>query len=234
MRSLSSFLKWGALVLLGLTGCPDGDAAGPGSNGSVSDSEAPGLDHEGVELPVRSAAMQRLAVEQLRRSLAIALGDRANGEPVGFNFKGRPLLDEFSEALGEPDYLNTTQESLDPSPLYSKLVDDMARTMCGQAVDHDRNLDEGESATIMRFVGVDDIGPAAAEKVAENLRYLKLRLHAVYLAPDDAEAIVPYAVLFDALLSAASEGEEPTKDDVALAWTALCSSMVMAPEFHLY
>jgi hypothetical protein len=168
------------------------------------------LDPAGVS---EGKTARRLTVDQLRRSipalfagLTWTIGDGGR-RAVGFNALAR--------TLGEPDYIQSTTNNLDASPLFAKYMDDMAGDVCTKAIERDRTTANASDRLIMRETDVD-----------ANLRYLRLKLHALYVPAGSTDSIVELRQLYDDVVA-----ESGNPDD---GWFAVCVAMLSAPEFMTY
>ena len=172
------------------------------------------VDHPPLDAPIVSSGARRLTVEQLRRSIPVAMGSTAAGEPITWQVGSKKGLDDNADTLGEADYISTTEDNMEPSPLYLKFMDDAARDVCKRALDADEAQTDAEKRTITRHAD-----PNA------NLRYLKLRFHGIKVADDDSTSIAELRKLYDGAVATADERE---------GWHVVCVSLLTAPEFHIY
>lgn len=154
---------------------------------------------------------RRMSIDQLRRSIPVlfdgitwTLVNRTGDEEVGF--------DLLSATLGEADYIRTTQNNEEPSPLFAKFMDDMASDVCTKAIRRD---DLGGAP---KLVIVDD-------DIDVTLRFLRMKLHGIYVPPDSTEGIASLRALYDDV--AATESRE-------VAHLAVCMAMLTAPELMAY
>lgn len=245
-----------ALVLAACTGgLGPGDDDGKGSSGATNPAggsevgdeldvdaegqgDAPGLDHPPVDdgaLPQPSAAIRRLSLAQLRASLPVLFGDEADGTPITWRLPtGQQGLNAMAGSLGEPDYIEVTEENLEPSPMYVKFMDDLARDVCARAVAADRTRPAGSTRVLVREADFGDTVAGDAAAIDANLRYLLLRLHAVHVAEGDAEPIAGWRAVFTEAVAEASEDGQAAADATAAGWLAVCTGLVVAPDFHLY
>jgi hypothetical protein len=201
--------------------------------------ESPDLDHPEVDdgaLPKPSAAIRRLSLAQLRASLPVLFGTEADGStPITWRLPGGGQgLNQMAGSLGEPDYIEVTEENLEPSPMYAKFMDDMARDVCGRALAADLARPAGNTRVIVRRADFGDTVAEGAAAIDDNLRYLLLRLHAVKVAEDDASAIAAWRALFSEATAEASEAGRDAEAATVEGWRAVCVGLVNAPEFHLY
>ena len=152
---------------------------------------------------------RRLEVEHLRRSIPLLFG--------GIQWEDRnerSMWDVLSRTLGEADYLEVTESNTDPTPLFAKFMDDMAAQVCGKALDRDAHTADADDRLIVRH-----------SDVRSNLRFLRLKLHGVAVAPENDEAIEAYYQLHQTIQAQASLGQ---------AWLGVCMAMLTAPEFLTY
>jgi len=219
-------------------GCdePTADVAPPGGTPTAeAEPVGPGLpvDHPPVELAPVSRAPERLTVDMLQASLPIVAGDGADGRPITWtitrnNRAVEALSDEgLGRTLGRPDYVQVTEEPALPTPLYAKLMDDMARDVCAKIVVADLARPDASARTLTRFAPLAP-GPEAADPAAvgSNLRYLMLRFHGQKIAADDEASIADLRALYDAT---SSGGADPRA-----GWTAVCVGLLVSPSFHIY
>lgn len=200
-----------------------GEGGGAGGGGETGGG-AGGGGGDGVT----SAWSQRLTVRQLAGSMPVALGGNTwqVGSTNGF--------DARKATLGEPDYISVVDENLEPSALYLKFMGDAARDGCTRTVNADASLAQNQRV-MTRFVGLGDTVATNAAGVDDNLRYLKLRFHAVKVPPGDDAPIAGLRALFDAAVKGAQgSAASPTQAHVKEGWRAVCVALLTAPEYHLY
>ncbi|NUP12005.1 MAG: hypothetical protein HOW73_38655 [Polyangiaceae bacterium] len=212
---------------------------GPGGDDPTGNTtpigDAPPLDHPPIDdeaLPVKPAAVRRLSLSQLRRILPLAFGLEADGTtPVTWHLEdGRQGLNAMAPTLGEPDYIEVTEENLEASPMYVKFMDDAARDVCNRAIDADIAKTNAAERVVMRHAGID---ADSDEAISKNLAYLVLRLHGVRLEAGD-EDIARWQGVYDGALAEAKTAAEEDADAKVEAWNAVCVALTVAPEFHLY
>lgn len=174
----------------------------------------PGAPEPGALLPspdLDGKAARRMTVDQLRRSIP-ALFDGITwtiqtraGAVNGF--------DALASTLGEADYIRTTQSNLDPSPLFAKFMDDMAASVCRQAIERDR-------------AGAEPKLIVAHEDVKANLRFLRLKLHAVHVPEGESAGLEDLEALYETIHARSGDPEQ--------AWWGVCIAMLTAPEMLAY
>lgn len=175
--------------------------------------EGPAVDPSPRREPVGSAEflparqVRRMSADQFRRSV-----ERATGE----------TWDDYEEvagALGRADLAEITEESGIVNVTFAKVVDDVARQLCDDAVDADLERDAADRV-ILRFADVDSTDAAAIDA---NLQYLLLRFWATDVPLDD-ERLVPWRTL---LRDAEDMGD-------AERWKLACIGLLTHPNFFTY
>jgi len=181
-----------------------------------------------LELGSKSSQAQRLTVQQLRLTYPAVLGADAAGKPITWRLgDGRAGLDVMARPMGEPDYVFTTDEVLEPSPLYTKFVDDAARNVCDQALKADATAAPGKRVLTRKCDPMKDTLQSNPQAVRDNLRYLKLRLHGVKIAATYDAAVARLATLFD-------EAAKGAKGSTSEGWRTVCVALLTDAEFHTY
>lgn len=213
------------MAALALAGC-EGGTQGPVETEEVATEQLP----EGTftftpdpgAAPARERIRKRLDVDQLDRSFRVVTG--GIGWTRGSGPREVNRLEELAATLGEPDFIETVDEDLSPSPMFSKFLDDAARSVCDRWLDSDRAAPAAERTF---FVAVDPDTPLAEDPsgVRENVRDLLLRVHGRWSAPD-APSVSRWVGLLEA---AESRDLEP-----AAGWRAICVALFTHPDFHLY
>jgi len=182
----------------------------------------------GAGTGVKSGGAQRLSVKQLRSSLPVALGGETwkIGAANGF--------DARSVTLGEPDYIVVVDENLEPSPLYVKFMQDMARDSCNRAMVADVANAVMANRSIEKFVALTDTVATNKAGVDANLRYLRLAFHGMKVDAADDQPIAALRKLFDDTVKAAKGSGAVTQAHVTEGWRTVCVALLTAPEYHLY
>ena len=167
--------------------------------------------HETNSSQVREA--QRLTVDHLRKSIPRLF----NG--VTWTQRGRNgevnMFDQLARTLGEADYIEVTEANNEPSPLFAKFMDDMAGQVCEKAIGNDLSVATSERSFV-RF----------PEDINENLRFIRLKFHAIHVPENTIEGIEGLRTLYDAILSESG--------DANIAWYGVCVAVITAPEFMAY
>jgi hypothetical protein len=167
----------------------------------------PVADRDGKVARRMSVAQLEASIPALFGGITWVNGNRANPQ-VMFNV--------LSRTLGEPDYIGVTQENRDPSPLFEKFMDDMAGQVCAAAVQRDGQQTDPAQKTVTPY----------ANDVDRNLRWLRLKLHSIYVPDGSMEGLGELKQLYTDLMADTSNANQ--------AWTGVCIAMLTAPEFMAY
>ncbi len=231
---------------LGLLACDGLSGQPPGTGKPVVEVSEPTpvlpIDHPPMEVPAMgptAAQVQRLTIPQVRASVAKVLGNDVNGNPISWMTSSTQSgFDRYGGALGTADFLNITEDSVEPSALYAKFMGDAARDACNRALAADNVKAEMADRVMTRFVERTDTVAKNPEGIDRNLRYLKLRFHGVMIPEDDPQSsqkLAPLRTLFDTVVKKASnESANPSQAQVRVGWHAVCVALLTDPEFHLY
>lgn len=156
----------------------------------------------GLEVPAASA--RRLSVSQLERSL----------EVVGRLPEGSVRLPaNLAFTLGQPDFRSVTEPNRDPSPLFMKVMVDLAGFVCSRILEADRARPQSERV-LSRF-----------DEPEENLRSIWLRFTGVSGAAADDDI----ARLAETQQQATGATGQPDAGRLAV-----CVAAATSPEFLLY
>jgi len=209
-------------------GTPNGDPTlGPST-------QAPPLDHPAVDQRRSSAGARRLSTDQWRASLPVVMGNDVDGKPITWTLNnGAPrIAGSIARSLGEPDYIDRTEEALEPQLLYSKFANDAAMDVCEKALVADAVRTDGKTRVLTRFAAPTDLVANSAAAIDENLRYLTLRFFGVRVPATESSRIAPLRKVF----TEASTGQASTDpaEQARAGWKAVCVALVTSPEFHLY
>ncbi|MEL6545884.1 MAG: hypothetical protein AAFQ82_14740 [Myxococcota bacterium] len=153
-------------------------------------------------LNVQSATPRRLSLAQLTRSLDVI----ARLPPGTID-----LERQLQHTLGVPDFLTVTQEALEPSPLFMKVLMDLGAFYCDGVTEADAALEQ-EARTFLRF-----------ESVESNIADLTARFTGLSPAPDLNARL---RTVYDRASSGAL-GERG-------GWQAVCVALITSPEFLVY
>lgn len=198
---------------------PDEVAPRPGPSAMDVDGENVGQAELAPPAPVRyptSRARRRMNVDQLDAAFRRTSGGIGWTEQRGNNTIN--LFEELSATLGKPDYIQITSESLEPSALFQKFLDDAGRKVCAEIVERDRRSPADA-------VLLPDAGPDGEVDIDGHLRHLVLRWHGRDLALDSPD-LMHWRWLYDSV-------DFVGKDD-ATAWEAVCATLYTHPDFYSY
>lgn len=172
-------------------------------------------------LPARTP--QRLGVDHLRRSIPQLLGrDWTDSQ-------GRNLFDLYASSLGEADFMANNKDVREPSPVFAKMMDDMAGRVCRETVAADMTA-EAKDRQIFKYQG----------DMQRNLRWLRLKFHGIHVPEDcqqDDTSISYLKQLYERVEEACAKPDAtgcPMGDEGLAGWTAVCVALITDPEFMAY
>ena len=166
-------------------------------------------------------ARRRVNLDQLQASIL-----KATGGITATLLNGQNSLDFYAASLGYPDYETAVQEDLQPGLLFDKLMGDAARNICPKLMTAEQAA-APEDRIFIKLAALDDTVASAPDKIAKNLRMLVLRFHGRYLAVDSPE-LSPWVALFKAV---STESDTP---DPITGWSAICTTLLIHPDFVSY
>jgi hypothetical protein len=172
-----------------------------------------------------------LSIAQWRASYPALLGNDTAGKPIVWSLASNVTI---SAALGEPDFLATTEEALDPNVVYSKYNDDAAREGCRKAVAADVARIASGKPSSERMI-LRNITPATStddSAVRANLVYLKAHFHGVRAGANDSERIGPLRTLLQSSIAASTAASLELKAEAG--WRMVCVGLLTSPEFNTY
>lgn len=157
----------------------------------------------------------RMTVPQLADSIEQVTGRR-------WMDRDDDLFAELAPTLGVPDYVERTSESREPDLVFQKLLDDAANAVCQDLV-----AEEAQGGERL-LVGVDLATTVDTDRagIEAALSAALLRFHGRQIPADD-EALGPWVWLFESATNA-------TEGDTAIAWQAVCTALIVHPDFYTY
>jgi hypothetical protein len=176
----------------------------PAEVSKVAQPDMPDGHPDLATLAVLSRGPRRMSVDQLERSI-----EKIAQLPSGTV----QLPDSLAMALGKPDYLRVTDESLDPSPLFMKMMMDLSGYVCGALWDSDP-MRPADQRVLTRYSDPE-----------QEIRYLLLRFTG--LEGSNADSYVPRLKAAHDTAASGALGEKG-------GWTSVCMSLFTSPEFLLY
>lgn len=220
---------------------PEAPIARPGPGGVAVDQDGEGradLRPEATSDP-NGRPRRRLNVDQL----ADAVLQVSDG--IGwYERQGNTDVDLFAQlasTLGKPDYIQNTEEDLEPTILFQKFLGDAARSVCARMIERDlatiavemdaarrpfEEVPEGlPTKTVMMHVTPLDTIDSNPGAIDDNLRALLLRFHGKVVSPQDDVALANWRWL----LHSSRHVAEPAE-----AWLATCVAMISHPDFYTY
>ncbi len=161
-------------------------------------------------------ATRRLTIMQLENSIPRLFG----GDTWTFtNQQGQTfqLFEALGPTLGEADYVRTTSHNVEPTALFSKFMDDMASDLCAKAIARDATNPPVAERLVVRY----------PENVDQNLRFMLLKFHNVYVPPESTADLEELRRLYEVVVADAAHSESD-------GWFAVCVALVTSPEFMAY
>lgn len=228
---------------------PRGDTVTPGSAMPVDPGATPGGATGG--LPLSDPAMtdghvgrapRRLNVNQLRAALENAIGVswRQRATILSADYVSGSYIDEnadmlalLARTLGQPDYNTSTQESIDPTAVFSKLVADGVRKACRDGLALDAARPRGERI-LVRHAEIGDTATSNPTGVRQNIAYLALRFWARPLQPNDAAVTALFDLFRTASTAPAVPAESLPAGTPVDGWRAVCIALATDPQFLTY
>jgi hypothetical protein len=220
-----------AVVLLGLSACV----------GQIDSPRAlPGPTPQGPPAPqARVRTVRRLSGDQVRAALrqltqATYTGPASVRDPQSpQGVTQRPdadLLDVLGASLGRPDYNYVVHETLQPGITFSKLVEDAARSTCGQAA-------QQPSSLLFIKASSADALPEAEPAIRANIAALVLRFWGESVEPSDAR-VSALLQLFGVAASAPAfvdrDGNTHPQGSPRDGWRIVCVALATDPQFYVY
>jgi hypothetical protein len=158
---------------------------------------------------------RRMSVQQLADSIEEATGRR-------WTRNGRDAFADFSPTLGVPDWIERTHEGLTPDLVFNKLLEDAATEVCAELVA------EESSGGSRLLVDVDRHSTLATDRddIERAISTALLRFHG-HTIPAGDDRLGGWVWLFDTSVSV-------TEGDTLTAWTAVCTALIVHPDFYTY
>jgi hypothetical protein len=199
----------------------------PGHAGvDLGPSEAVALADAPPPAPPGTRPRRRMDVDMLDRAFRDVLGGLTWTVVSGSTRTDQfPLL---AETLGKPNYIDTTIEDLNTTPLFAKFLGDAARKACADRVSADLALLRSPSASQAVLFGslrLEDTPATASAALDARLEALLLRFHGRVLRPD-----APGFEEWRWLLASSYQ----LTDRMDTAWQAVCVALLTHPDFYTY
>lgn len=166
---------------------------------------------------------RRMDLEQLDASVKQVTGgigwtERRSGRDVS-------VYESLGPTLGRPDWVQITEEDMEPSALFQKFLDDMARDVCSKLATAERTRAEADRRLLIH-AGLEDTVETARADVDANLAALILAYHGRSV-PTSSRELDPWRDLF--MTATVAEGDDPV-----LGWRAVCVGLMTHPDFYSY
>ncbi len=152
---------------------------------------------------------RRINLDKLMRSIPYLFG-------VTWKHRnGQNMFTRLKLTLGGADYISLGKNNDDMTKLFMKLMDDMATNVCKQAIPADYK----RATNARKFVRFEN-------DVNANLRFIRLKFHAVYVPKTSTQGIAKLRVLYDKVLAKTKSKSK--------AWELICIATLTSPEFYAY
>ncbi|MGC6416407.1 MAG: hypothetical protein ACON3Z_04800 [Bradymonadia bacterium] len=160
-------------------------------------------------------ARRRMNLDQLEAAfLHVSDGlnwtERRNNQDVS-------LFQTLSATLGKPDFIQVTNEVLEPTALFQKFLDDASRQVCQKMIERDEGLRDG--VTILLPRDREELSPE------ERVQALVKRFHNRILSSESRD-LAQWMWFLDTALR--------VTDTRAEAWHAMCVALFTHPDFYSY
>ena len=159
-------------------------------------------------------------LDQLDLAIYTATGQRWMSNEDG---SGNRMFEALSLTLGKPDFLQSTQEDLNPTLLFSKFLDDAARDVCIRAVASESAADSTDRKVLAKVNMDEPLTDRAA--VDANLAHLLLSFHGVEAQAGDTRVNNWRWLL---------ENTEVTSDAPLTPWVNVCAALITHPDFYSF
>jgi len=157
----------------------------------------------------------RMSVPQLADSIERVTGIRwMDGDDDRF--------EELSATLGVPDWIERTTENLTPDLVFNKLLDDAAADVCLELVDLESAGGEHLLVGVSVASTLEDDRPAIEAALSRAL--LSFHGHDI---PVGDERLGGWLWLFESSTNV-------TSGDTHMAWRAVCTALLIHPDFYTY
>ena len=186
---------------------PDVGEFTPVDAGEISEEGQAGRDFRRMDIDQLSASIERVTGHAWTRE--------SGGEQID-------RFNELGPTLGVPDYIEVVEDTLSPSLLFQKFLDDAALDVCPKLVQDDLQHAEGSRRFIRH---VDPSDTADSPQMTRTIQDALLRFHGKSLA-DDSQELAEWTFLMRSLNEVASEPQT--------RWESLCVALITHPDFYLY
>ncbi len=172
------------------------------------------------EDPTRSR--RRMDIDQLDTSIRSVTGGIGWTEMNGQTEVN--LFESLASTLGKPDYLEITDEDLEPTAMFQKFLDDASRSVCDKLMSAEQSRSTAERTFFLHAEATDSLAERP-EQVKANLQYLLLRFHGKKVAVDGPQ-MEPWTWLVQSAEHVGAEAPE--------VWRTVCVGLLIHPDFYTY
>ena len=166
---------------------------------------------------------RRMDLDQLKASIERVSGGVSWSSPTGRD--NVDMFDDLASTLGKPDYIQATNEDLEPSLLFQKFLKDAANAVCLGIIEEDGRR-QSSNRQFVTELGWEDTWDTNPEGVRSNLARLILRFHGRKLDASSSE-IEEWVWLFRSILHV-------TNNNVEKSWNAVCVALMTHTDFYTY
>lgn len=163
---------------------------------------------------------RRMDLDQLALAIHTVTGQHWMSNADG---SGQKMFEVLSLTLGKPDFLQSTQEDLNPTLLFSKFLDDAARDVCYRAVEQETQMAPADRRVLAKVNLEQPLTDRAA--VNDNLSHLLLTFHGVRAEPGDVR-VTNWRWLLD-------NTEAPDAAPLT-PWVNVCTALLTHPDFYSF
>ncbi|NCG18692.1 MAG: hypothetical protein GWP91_06745 [Rhodobacterales bacterium] len=134
----------------------------------------------------------------------------------------KDVFEDLSPTLGVPDWNETTAENRTPDLVFQKILGDAAAEVCLDLVTAESSGGERLMVNINLGSTLDNDAVAIEAALSAAL----LRFHGQRV-PVGSEILGPWLWLFESTTNV-------TQGDTAVAWQAVCTALIIHPDFYTY
>jgi hypothetical protein len=205
------------ILWLSLLGCGAGPSVDPAGDLSVDlpDGELSDLGDATAPDGQVGRDRHRMTVPQLADSIERVTGLRwMDGDDDQF--------EEYSASLGVPDWIERTSENRTPDLVFNKLLDDAAADICLELVD----LESMGGEHLLVGVTLSSTLETDRQAIEAALSRALLRFHGHNIPVGD-DRLGGWTWLFESSVNV-------TSGDTHMAWRAVCTALLIHPDFYTY
>ena len=181
------------------------------------------LPSAGVEELGPAAGADGQAGRERRRMTVPMLADSIE-QVTGLRWRNnnRDHFEDFSPTLGVPDWIERTNENLTADLVFNKLLEDAATEVCDELV----SLEADGGDRLLNGVDLSTTTEEDRPAIEAALSSALLRFHGHHIPVGD-ERLGGWMWLFESTRALPDE-------DPAMAWKAVCTALIIHPDFYTY